>query len=59
MSVSSTENLIISCYEEILNATTSAHNKSYENVLTLCHAGIEAVSWQLVFLECFTIAVFD
>ena len=57
-SVSSTENLI-SCYEEILNATTSARNKSYENVLTICHAGIEAVPWQLVFLECFAIAVFD
>ena len=57
-SVSSTENLI-SCYEEILNATTSARNKSYENVLTICHAGMEAVPWQLVFLECFAIAVFD
>ena len=36
-----------------------ARNKSYENVLTICHAGIEAVPWQLVFLECFAIAVFD
>ena len=49
----------MSCYEEILNTTTSAHNKRYENVLTICNAGIEAVSWQLVFLECFAIAVFD
>ena len=28
-----------------MNATTSARNKSYENVLTICHAGIEAVPW--------------
>ena len=43
----------------VLTYKTSAHNKRYQSVLTICHAGIEAVSWQLLFLKCFTIAVFD